>query len=94
MTRGAAGSTAATADEVVTTPGFDVRCRDGTGAGDAFVGGLAFGLASRWSLDDTLRLANAVGALATTALGSQSGHPSLQDACGLADLDHGSSSTG
>ena len=94
MTRGAAGSTAATADRVVATPGFDVRCRDATGAGDAFVGGLAFGLASRWTLDDTLRLANAVGALATTALGPQSGHPSLREACMLAHLDLASSMTG
>ena len=96
MTRGAAGSTAATADKVVTSPGLDVRCRDATGAGDAFVGGLAFGLASRWSLDDSLRLANTVGALATTALGPQSGHTSLEDACMLAglDLDLASSRTG
>lgn len=86
MTRGASGATAATTDDLVTCPGYDVACRDATGAGDAFVGGLAFGLASRWPLDGAVRLANAVGALATTALGSQAGQPSLDVACALTGL--------
>jgi ribokinase len=86
MSRGANGSTAATVDEVVSSPAYDVDCRDATGAGDAFVGGLAFGLASRWPLIDTLRLANAVGALTTTALGPQTSQPSLAEACALARL--------
>ena len=87
MTRGADGATAATVDDVVSSPSYRVACRDATGAGDAFVGGLAFGLASRWPLTDSLRLANAVGALATTRLGSQGGHPTLAVACALAGLE-------
>jgi len=90
MTRGADGATAATVDEITVGPGYVVPCRDATGAGDAFVGGLAFGLASRWPLGDVLRLANAIGALATTALGSQAAHPALADACALAGLEHDS----
>lgn len=87
LTRGADGATASTVDEVTDSPGYAVPCRDATGAGDAFAGGLAFGLASRWPLGATLRLANAVGALATTALGSQAAHPTLAEACALAGLD-------
>lgn len=87
MTRGADGATAATVDEIVHVPGHQVTCRDATGAGDAFVGGLAFALGGRWPLDRALRLANAVGALATTALGSQAGQPDLAAACSLAGLD-------
>ena len=90
MTRGANGATAATVDELVSAPGYAVACRDATGAGDAFVGGLAFALALRWPLDVSLRLANAVGALATTALGSQAGHPSFAEACALAGIDSSS----
>ena len=87
MTRGADGATAATVDEITVSRGYTVQCRDATGAGDAFVGALAFGLASRWPLGDTLRLANAGGALATTALGSQAAHPTLAEARALAGLD-------
>ena len=87
MTLGVDGAVAATVDEITVRPGYAVPCRDATGAGDAFVGGLAVGLASRWPLGDALRLANAVGALATTDLGSQAAHPSLLAACALAGLD-------
>ena len=87
MTRGADGATAATVDGLVRAPGHPVACRDATGAGDAFVGGLAFALGSRWPLERALALANAVGALATTVLGSQAGQPDLAAACALAGID-------
>lgn len=87
MTRGADGATAATVDDLVHAPGHRVACRDATGAGDAFVGGLAFALGCRWPLRRALALANAVGAMATTALGSQAGQPDLAAACALAGID-------
>lgn len=87
MTRGAGGAVAATGDDLIQSPGYAVACRDATGAGDAFVGALAFALGSRWPMDQALRLANAVGALATTALGSQAGQPTLAAACTLAGID-------
>lgn len=65
---------------------FAVRAVDGTGAGDAFVAGLLFGRLSGWPLDRSARLANAVGALATTAVGAYEGLPSLEDALAFAGL--------
>jgi ribokinase len=56
-------------------PGFSVESLDATGAGDAFNGGLAVALARGDPLEDAVRYANAVGALATTHFGAQSSLP-------------------
>jgi len=52
-------------------PKIPLEAIDATGAGDAFAGALAFGLAAQKSLVDTVRIANAAAALRTTKLGSQ-----------------------
>ena len=62
----------------IAVPAFKVDPVDTTAAGDAFVAGLAFGIASKQSLRQAVRLAAAAGALATTKAGAQ---PSLPDAC-------------
>ncbi|MDR7520186.1 MAG: carbohydrate kinase family protein [Armatimonadota bacterium] len=54
-------------------PAFDVRVVDTTGAGDAFCGGFLAGLLQGWSLEQTARFANAVGALCVTAVGGSTG---------------------
>lgn len=46
---------------------------DATGAGDCFLAGFAAGLLAGWSHGRTLRLANACGALCTTAQGASAG---------------------
>ncbi len=66
---------------------FEVRARDETGAGDAFAGGLLFGLSQGWPLAEAARLANAVGALSTTAVGASSALPDLPDALAFAGLE-------
>lgn len=86
MTRGENGSVAATHDGVTVVPGYPVATVDTTGAGDAFAGALAYGLANRLPVDHLLRLANAVAALSTTALGSQSVLPDRETALALAGL--------
>ncbi len=58
---------------------FRVKAVDTTAAGDAFMGGLACGLAQGNPIREALRLANAAGALATTKLGAQPSLPSQQD---------------
>ena len=55
-------------------PALRVKVVDSTGAGDAFVGALACGLADGKALSAALVTANAAGALACTKLGAQ---PSL-----------------
>jgi len=82
VTRGAKGCTGYHANWSVNVPGFTVPFVDSTGAGDSFTAGLlAFLLRQgpdldgtlkyvQYSLRDTLRYANACGALATTHRGA------------------------
>jgi sugar/nucleoside kinase (ribokinase family) len=84
VSRGALGAIAVTRNERFEVPAFPIDVVDTTGAGDAFAAGIAWGMAHRWPWTDTLRLANAVGALSTRALGGQAALPSLADAVALA----------
>ncbi len=59
---------------------------DGTGAGDAFAAGLLYGLLAEWPLARAARLANAAGALATTAVGASEGVGGLEETMRFAGL--------
>ena len=50
-----------------------VQAVDGTGSGDAFAAGLLYGKLAGWPFERAARFANAVGALATTAVGATEG---------------------
>jgi sugar/nucleoside kinase (ribokinase family) len=65
---------------------FPVRAVDGTGAGDAFVAGLLYGTLAGWPVERAARLANAVGALATTAVGAVEGIPPVAETLAFAGL--------
>ncbi len=56
-------------------PAFPVKSVDTTGAGDAFNGALAAGLAAGGTWEEALPLANAAGALACTKRGAQISFP-------------------
>ena len=78
LTLGSHGAVAATSvGETWRVPTLTVDAVDTTGAGDAFVGGLAVALADEQSVPDALRSASAAGGLACTGFGAQEG---LQDA--------------
>ncbi len=64
--------------------GHEVEAVDGTGSGDAFAGGLVYGLLADWPLERAARLANALGALAVTAVGATEGVRDLDEALALA----------
>jgi sugar/nucleoside kinase (ribokinase family) len=64
-----------------------VETVDGTGAGDAFVAGLLYGRLAGWPLERAARLANAAGALATTAVGAAEGVRELDETLALAHLE-------
>jgi sugar/nucleoside kinase (ribokinase family) len=63
-----------------------VPALDGTGAGDAFVAGLIYGRLAGWPLERAARLANAAGALATTAVGAVEGLRGIEETLALAGL--------
>ena len=56
-----------------------VKAIDTTGAGDAFNGGLAFGLSKQKPIKECLELANKVAGLSTTKLGAGDAMPFIQD---------------
>jgi sugar/nucleoside kinase (ribokinase family) len=84
---GPQGSTLYTRDAAVHVPTQTREERDPTGAGDAFAGGIAYGLLHPLAPERMLRLANAVGGLAVTRLGPMEGTPTLAEALQAAGLD-------
>jgi sugar/nucleoside kinase (ribokinase family) len=67
-------------------PAVPVEAVDGTGAGDAFVAGLLYGKLAGLPFEDAVRLGNAAGALATTAVGASEGIRDLRETLALAGL--------
>ncbi|MEJ2078140.1 MAG: sugar kinase [Acidobacteriota bacterium] len=61
------------ATETIRLPDFQVDVVDATGAGVAFADGFIAGVWNAWPLEDTARLANAVGALCVTGIGATGG---------------------
>jgi len=61
------------------SPAFKIECRDTTGAGDAFHGGFIYGLLAGFSVEQTLRVANAVAALKCRAVGARTALPMLAE---------------
>lgn len=77
-----------------TIPGFRVKTVDTTGAGDAFLAGVLYGLLNRegllqdlteMELQQIIVFANAMGALATTRKGGIPAMPGLEEVIALAD---------
>ena len=64
-------------------PAFPVEVIDTTGAGDAFSGALAWGLASGERLDGAVRLALAAAALSTQGMGARAGLPTADEVLAL-----------
>jgi sugar/nucleoside kinase (ribokinase family) len=79
ITRGPEGCRVVTESDRRNVPAFPVAAIDPTGAGDAFVAGVAWGMAQRWSWQEIGRFANAVAALACRSLGAQESLPTLQE---------------
>jgi ribokinase len=87
VTLGAAGSVFCDETGVHRVEPFQVTSVDATGAGDAFVGALAVGLARGLATQAIMRFANAAGAAATTSLGAQAALPRPEDLRRLFGLD-------
>jgi ribokinase len=75
-------------DEEIWMKAFKVKVVDTTAAGDAFMGGLACGLAEGKPIREALIFANAAGALATTKLGAQPSLPLRKEVETLAKKNH------
>ena len=79
VTLGPAGSVFCDETGVHNVQPYAVTAIDATGAGDAFVGALAVGLARGLPTEGAMKFANAAGAAATTSLGAQAALPHVKD---------------
>jgi len=77
MTMGKRGAIVYCDGQFLESPAFEVpgACRDTTGAGDAFHGGLLYGLLNGEDLEASLRLGNATAALKCRSLGARTALP-------------------
>jgi sugar/nucleoside kinase (ribokinase family) len=71
ITLGADGCLIASREERVRVPAFQVKVVDTTGAGDAFMGGLSYGLLQGWDFARVGIFANACAALCCTQVGAR-----------------------
>ncbi|MEU8265692.1 5-dehydro-2-deoxygluconokinase [Sphaerisporangium sp. NPDC049002] len=77
--RGSAGVLGMTAGETVEVPPVPVEVVNGLGAGDAFGGALCDGLLAGRSLEETLRFANAAGAIVAGRLACAPAMPTAKE---------------
>ncbi len=71
VTMGVEGSLLANTNTMDHVPAFEVSVVDSTGAGDAFMGGLSYGLLQGWNLSNSGLFANACAALCCTKVGAR-----------------------
>lgn len=71
ITLGKMGCYIAHKTERVHCPAYPMEPLDSTGAGDAFMGGLSYGILQGWSLKEVGMFANACGAFCATQLGAR-----------------------
>lgn len=79
LTLGERGSLLVTAEGSELFPAPSVRAVDTTGAGDAFVGSLAFYLSEEQPITEAIKRANRIAAISVQSHGTQSSFPSLAD---------------
>jgi sugar/nucleoside kinase (ribokinase family) len=71
LTLGADGCIIASSEKIAHVPAFKVEVVDTTGAGDAFMGGLSYGLLQGWDFERVGLFANACAALCCTRVGAR-----------------------
>jgi ribokinase len=79
LTLGERGSLLITGETTEHVPVEPVKALDTTGAGDAFVGSLAFFLAAGKSLSDSIKRANRIAAVSVQSSGTQTSFPEAKD---------------
>ncbi|WP_073341965.1 sugar kinase [Caldanaerobius fijiensis] len=74
------GAYYATTSESKYVPGYPIdKVVDPIGAGDGFAAGFIAGLLKSYSLEQAVKLANAVGAIVTTVIGDVEGLPTMEE---------------
>ncbi len=73
ITMGKKGSFVRTRDKIARASAYEVEVVDPSGGGDAFSAGFIFGVINGWELEETLKLASAMGASAVRKVGCTTG---------------------
>ncbi|MDX1521195.1 MAG: ribokinase [Anaerolineae bacterium] len=79
LTLGERGSLLVTAEESTHVPAPKVKALDTTGAGDSFVGSLAYFLAAGQPMTEAMRRANEIAAISVQSSGTQSSFPTAAE---------------
>jgi len=79
LTLGERGSLLVTKQQTQHIPAKKVKTLDSTGAGDAFIGSLAYFVAAGKTLPEAVRRANEIAAISVEAPGTQSSFPNAAD---------------
>ncbi len=79
LTLGERGSLLVSEGKALHVPSVPVKAVDSTGAGDAFVGSLAFFLALGKPLEEAVRRSNRIAAISVQAPGTQTSFPAVGD---------------
>ncbi|MHC9543755.1 MAG: carbohydrate kinase family protein [Vulcanimicrobiota bacterium] len=79
ITQGERGSAALVNGRVYHQKAFPVNVVDTTGCGDAFHGGLIYGILQEWPSERQLEFASAVAALKCRARGGRTGLPTVPE---------------
>lgn len=83
VTRGEEGCTLVTEDYIENIDSLDVDVIDTTGAGDAFCAGFVRGVVSGKTLEESIQIGNAAGALTTRHIGALKALPSWSEVMNL-----------
>ena len=83
--QGPAGVLGKTRRESVVVPPNTVKVVNGLGAGDSFGGSLIHGLLHGWPVEQTLRYANAAGAIVASRLECSTAMPTADEVAALAE---------
>ena len=83
VTLGKEGALAYCEGEFFYSPGYQINCRDTTGAGDVFHAAFVRSLFEEWDLTRCLDFSNAVAALKCRKLGGRGGLPPFNEALGF-----------
>ncbi|RED89071.1 MULTISPECIES: ribokinase [Cohnella] len=79
LTRGKHGASYRNNGQPVTIPAPVVAAVDSTGAGDCLNAAFGFGLASGWSIEQSLKFAVKAASLSVTKFGAQAGMPTIEE---------------
>ncbi|MGE5603519.1 MAG: ribokinase [Nitrososphaerales archaeon] len=79
LTLGERGSLLVEEDEVLHVPAPQVKAMDSTGAGDAYIGSLAFSIAQGKMLAECMRFATRVASISVQKAGTQASYPTWEE---------------